>query len=359
MNGRRAIRKSNKMKKIIIALISSAFIISCGHKNEKQESLETGNIIAVKVARVQSENVSGNITATGLITTENEAKLSFKISGVIDRIFVSEGQFIKKGQVLATIKITEINSQLAQANLAMEKAQRDYIRANNLYNDSVVTLEQLQNAKTGLDLAKKSVDVVAFNRQFASITATADGFVTKKIANQGEVVSSGIPVLVINEIRNSNDWELKVGLTDKEWALISPGQKAIVELDAFPNRQFSAYVFRKSQAADQMSGSFQVELKINTGNEKPAIGMFGKATILSNEARHLYTIPYEAIIQADGNKAYVFVPQPDSSVKKIEIVIQSFNKKNVIIQSGVEAGQQVIVSNSAYLNEQSKVSIEN
>lgn len=347
------------MKKIIIALISAAFITSCGHKTEKQESLETGNIIPVKVVTVQSESFNGNIAATGLITTENEARLSFKISGVIDRIFVNEGRLIKKGQLLATLKITEINSQLAQANLAMEKAQRDYTRASNLYNDSVVTLEQLQNAKTGLDVAKKSVDVVAFNRQFASIAATADGFVTKKIANEGEVVSSGSPVLVINEIRNSNDWELKVGLTDKEWAVISPGQKAIVELDAFPGKQFSAYVFRKSQAADQVSGSFQVELKINTGTEKPAIGMFGKATIMSNEARHLFTVPYEAIVQADGNKAYVFVPQPDSSVKKMEVIIQSFNKKNVIIQSGVEAGQQVIVSNSAFLNEQSKVSIEN
>ncbi len=340
-------------------MISVAFITSCGYKNENQESLETGNIIPVKVATVQSENVSGNISATGLTSTENEAKLSFKIGGVIDKIFVNEGQFIKKGQLLATLKITEINSQLAQANLAMEKAQRDYARANNLYKDSVATLEQLQNAKTGLDVAKKSVDVVVFNRQFASITATADGFVTKKIANEGEVVSSGAPVLAINEIRNASDWELKVGLTDKEWAVISPGQKAIVELDAFPGKQFSAYVFRKPQAADQMSGSFQVELKINTGKEKPAIGMFGKATIMSNEARHLYSVPYEAIVQADGNKAYVFIPQPDSCVKKVEVSIQSFNEKNVIIKSGIEAGQQVVVSNSAFLNEQSKVSIQN
>jgi hypothetical protein len=64
-------------------------------------------------------------------------------------------------------------------------------------------------------------------------------------------------------------------------------------------------------------------------------------------------------VQADGNKAYVFVPLPDGSVKKQEVIILSFNKKNVFIQSGIEAGQQVIVSNNAFLNELSKVSIEN
>jgi RND family efflux transporter MFP subunit len=334
-------------------------ITSCGHKNKEEDPLETGNTIAVNIARVQYEEISGNITATGLITTENEAKLSFKIGGVIDKIFVNEGQFIKKGQLLATLKITEINSQLAQANLAMEKAERDYTRANSLYKDSVMTLEQFQNSKTALDISKKSVDAVAFNRQFASITATANGFVTKKIANEGEVVSPGNPVLAINEIKSSSDWELKVGVTDKEWASISIGQKASVELDAFSGKLFSAYVFRKSQAADPTSGSFQVEIKINFTNEKPAIGMFGKATIVSGEARQFYTVPYEAIIQADGDKAFVFVPQPDSSVKKTEVIIQSFNEKNVILKSGIEAGQQVVISNSAFLNEQSKVSIKN
>jgi multidrug efflux pump subunit AcrA (membrane-fusion protein) len=87
------------------------------------------------------------ITASGLLSTENEARLSFKISGIIEKIFVKEGDRVRKGQLLATLKSTEIASQVQQVQLTVEKAQRDYQRANNLYKDSVVTLEQLQNAE--------------------------------------------------------------------------------------------------------------------------------------------------------------------------------------------------------------------
>ncbi len=63
----------------------------------------------------------------------------------------------------------------------------------------MATLEQLQNSpKTGLDIAQKTVDAAVFNKKYAYIYAGADGFVTKKLANEGEVVSGGMPILAIN-----------------------------------------------------------------------------------------------------------------------------------------------------------------
>ena len=191
------------MKKIItyLSLIfaTATMISSCGKQHTESSSLPNAEeAIPVKLAPVQNLEKLNSITATGLLTTENEARYSFKIGGVIDHINVDEGQFFKKGRLLATLKITEIESQLAQANLGYEKAKRDFTRVSNLYNDSVATLEQLQNAKTGLDIARKTIDAIAFNKKYAYIYANSDGFVTKKIANEGEVISGGMPVLAIN-----------------------------------------------------------------------------------------------------------------------------------------------------------------
>jgi RND family efflux transporter MFP subunit len=152
------------------------------------------------------------INASGLVSTENEARLSFKIGGIIEKIYVKEGDRIKKGQLLATLKSTEIASQVQQVQLTVEKAQRDYQRANNLYKDSVVTLEQLQNAKTGLDIARQNLQQVAFNQEYSKIYAPADGFVVKKIGNEGELASSGSPVLFANALSASSKWILKIGL---------------------------------------------------------------------------------------------------------------------------------------------------
>jgi RND family efflux transporter MFP subunit len=349
------------MKRIIFQLfplLTLMFFSSCNSSHsEKKFTLSQEEAIPVKLATVNKLENGNSVIATGLLATVNEAKYSFKIGGVIDRITVNEGQFFKKGQLLATLKVTEIEAQLSQANLGYEKAKRDYTRTLNLYRDSVATREQLENAKTGLDIAQKTIDAIAFNKKYAFIYGAADGFVTKKLANEGEVVSGGMPILAINETSGSNDWVLKIGVTDKEWSAIETGNKASVSLDAFPGKIFPGIVFRKSQAADQASGSLQVEVRPMLPGIKPAMGMFGKAVINVGSKTVLPTIPYEALIEADGNNAFVFVPVDSSRVKRLPIVIESFNNREVIVKSGLENVSAIVVSNSAFLNERSIITI--
>jgi len=345
------------MKNTLI-LLTGLLLVACGSKKTEKNPFPANNeAIAVKVADIQSLENGKIIQATGLVTTENEARYSFKIGGIIESMSVEEGQHFRRGQLLATLKITEINSQLQQAQLGYEKAQRDFTRASNLYNDSVATLEQFQNAKTAMDIAKKNIDVVSFNQNYAAIYALADGFVTKQMAHVGEVVGAGTPIFTINENNGNKDWVLKVGVTDKQWANIQENQQAQVTLDAFPDKTFQATVFRKSQAADQTSGSFQIELKLQLDSEKLAVGMFGKAMIVPTVKTNQVAIPYDALIEAEGNRGYVFTPIENTKVKKIPVQIASFDKNQVFVEKGLEGVGQVVVSNSAFLNEKSAIKI--
>ena len=341
---------------IIISLLTLPLFFACKEEKKENNPFETADVISIKTATVESLLLTGNISASGLVTTENQANYGFKIGGVISRIYVEEGQFFKKGQLLATLDQTEISSGLNQANLNLKKFERDYARANNLYKDSVYTLEQLQNTKTGLDIARKQKDVVAFNSRYAKIYATADGFVAHKIANEGEVVGPGSPILAINETSKNNNYLLKVGLTDKEWASVKIGQKAIVILDGFPDEKFEAIVFRKSQASDAALGSFQIELKLSMKNQKPAVGMFGKAEIQTDKAEDFMIIPYNSLIEADGNKAFVFIVK-NNKVKRQPITITKFDNDKVFVKEGLQKTDQIVISNSAYLNEQSTIKI--
>ena len=344
------------MKSSILAFAAAVLLTSCGKKNTEKNALPETDEIPVKVASVSSLQTPDKIAATGLVTTENKGKYAFKIGGVISKISVHEGQFFQKGQLLAALNTTEINSGLEQAKLNVEKANRDYTRAMNLYKDSVTTLEQVQNAKTALDVAKKAEEAVAFNNQYSAIYAASDGFVTEKIGIEGEVVAAGAPILAINESKGNNDYELKVGVTDREWAAISINQKASVALDGFPDKTIPAYVFRKSQASDNAGGSFQVELKLQLGTLHPAAGMFGKAEIFTGATSHNTVIPYEALIEADGNNAFIFEID-NNKVRRIPVVISGFDNKQVYIKSGLENVSQIVVSNSAFLNELSTIRI--
>ncbi|HEY8935755.1 MAG TPA: efflux RND transporter periplasmic adaptor subunit [Cyclobacteriaceae bacterium] len=343
-----------------LCICVGSLLISCGHKNE-QENINRAaghaEAIPVKVIPVSSLKWSDDIVATGLLTTENEASYSFKIGGVISKILVDEGQFFSRGQVLAVLNTTEITAGYEQARLSVEKAQRDYDRALHLYKDSVFTLEQLQNTKTGLDIAQKAAEAVAFNKQYAQINAASDGFVTKKIAHEGEVVGPGAPVLTINETKGNSNYVLKVGVTDEEWAAIAVNQKAIVKLDGYPDRSFEAYVFRKSLTSDRATGSFQIELKTKLGDVRPATGMFGRVQIIALQTRSLPIVPYDALIEADGNKAFVFTTAGSNKVKKIPVVISQFDNQKAYISQGLENIREVVISNSSYLNENSIIQI--
>lgn len=343
-------------KSITISLLSLFLISSCKEEKKETKPFETADVIAVKTASVGSLALASNINASGLVTTENETTYSFKIGGVVSGIFVEEGQFFRKGQLLATLDETEIRAGLNQSDLNVQKNERDYKRASNLYKDSVYTLEQVQNTRTGLDIARKQKDAVAFNVRYSKIYATADGFVSQKVANKGEIVGPGSPVLMINETSQNNNYLLKVGLTDTEWASTKIGQKATVTLDGYPGKTFDAFVFRKSQAADMALGSFQVELKLTMNDSKPAVGMFGKAEIKTEHSEDFIVIPYNSLLEADGNKAFVYVVE-NNKVKKRPVTIAKFENSKVFVQDGLQKNDNIVISNSAYLNEQSTIKI--
>lgn len=346
------------MKKIQLTLLAlTTILFACKEKPKNSSPLGEPDVIPVKVTSVSAFGVPHNLQASGLISTENEANYSFKIGGVISKILVEEGQFFKKGQLLATLNTTEIAAGVAQADLGVDKAKRDYTRAVNLHKDSVFTLEQLQNTRTALDVAQKTKEAAAFNQRYAQIYAATDGFVTKKLASEGEVVGGGSPVLMTSSTQQNHSYLLKVGVTDQEWAEITPGQAAKVSLDGYPDKVFQAEVFRKLQSADKEIGSFQVELKLSLGNIKPAIGMFGKAEIQTSASQNATTIPFSALVEADGEKGFIFTLDAANKVRKVAVNILKFDNKKVYLKDNLEKIDKVVVSNSAYLNEESIVKV--
>jgi len=346
------------MKYIQFTVAASALLFfSCSEPTKNTNPLGEQDIIAVKVADVSSLSMPSSITVTGLVGTEDQTNYSFKIGGVISDVFVEEGQFFRKGQLLATLNTTEISAGVAQSGLGVEKAKRDYERASNLYKDSVFTLEQLQNTRTALDISKKVKEAVAFNERHAKIYATSEGFVAKKIANEGEVVGGGMPVLLTNSVSSTNSYLLKVGVSDLEWTAIKIGQTAKVKLDGYPDQEFDATVLRKLQSADREIGSFQVELKLQLNSVTPPVGMFGKAEIVVGRDENYVAIPYSSLIEADGNKGFIFSTSGKSRVKKVPVNIVKIEKERVFISNKLEGIRQIVISNSAFLNEQSTIKI--
>lgn len=337
----------------------AGFLSSCGEKTTAA-STPKSDVIPVKVIPVSQNDKAASFTVSGQFTTDDEVMLSFKTGGVIQKIMVKEGDAVKLGQVLAVLNRTEIDAQAQQAQLAYEKAQRDYKRAQNLYADSVATLEQLQNAETGLKLARQQLQAVQFNRSYSEIRAPKNGYVLRKLANEGQVVGAGVPVLQTNGAQSSN-WLLRVGISDREWALLKKGDEAVIETEALPGQVLQGIVLRKSEGVDPSSGSFVADIKlVSTGKAAIASGMFGKATIHINAGKEQATgwaIPYDALLDADGSTGYVFITNDNRTAKKQKVTIAGMEKHNVIVSDGLQNAARLIISGSAYLTDNSPITI--
>lgn len=332
-------------------------IFACKGRDQREKAIIQQDTIPVKVISLVEEDTDAEIITSGYFTTNDETVLSFKNGGVINRIYVKEGDKITKGQLLATVNPTEIGSQVEQVQLSLQKAQRDYDRASKLFKDSVATLEQLQNAKTALDVAKQQIQSAKFNEGYTAIRATKNGYVLRKLANDGQIVGPGTPVLQINGANESN-WILKVGLSDKQWSALKVGDRATITSEALPEQILQAKVSRKSESIDPQSGTFGVELVLNDRQVKGlAAGLFGKASIFPSKKQTSFTIPYDALLDGGENEGYVFITDDHHTAKKVKVQLGTVQKDKIVVIGGLENAISVIISGSAYLTDGSKIKV--
>jgi RND family efflux transporter MFP subunit len=346
----------NEMKTTIQIGIMFLFlaVVAAGCKTEAKKAEATDNTIPVKIISSSALSQAQAVETSGLLASDNEARLSFKTGGIIRDILVKEGDKVRQGQLLATLNTTEIAAQMSQAEENLMKAKRDAQRIQNLYRDSVSTKEQLENSQTAMILAEKQLDIVKFNMAQSKIFATTDGVVIQKLQNAGEQVQGGTPVLFISSTSNK-DWIIKCGLTDKDWARLKGGEKADITFDAYP-QGFSGSVKSLAQGSDPGSGLYQVEIRVDKQAAKLANGLFAKVSIYPKEKTNMISIPVDALIEGEKDSAFVFVAQNNKAFRKpVKIAFMQGDK--AFILSGIDKGEQVIREGSAYLAEGAAIKI--
>ena len=352
-----------RLSSYLIILFAAIAMASCGARTETLRKKES-TAIPVRVLPVKEYNAFETIPVSGQFTTDDEVMMSFKTTGIINKIFVKEGDAIKKGQLLATLNLTEIEGSLQQAQLAYEKTNRDLQRLNSLYADSVATLEQVQNGKTNRDLAAQQLNTARFNRQYSEIRAEANGFVLRKLANEGQLVNAGNPVIQTNGA-GSGKWILRAGVTDKQWTVIKTGETAEIGIASGAGQPVAGKVTRKSESVDPSNGLFSIDITLNgrqPGNI--AAGMFGTGVIRTGEhsaaeknSTETWSVPYEALLDGDGTSGFVFVTNDSKTAQKVKVAIAGVEKDHVIVSRGLENTKLLIVSGSAYLTDNSTIQI--
>lgn len=339
----------------ILLIMTVLFTASCVNRSPEKP---TDEAVRVRVSEIYRQKISIPVHSTGILAPSEEMRLSFKTGGLVAHIQVREGQKVKKGDMLASLNLSEISARAGQAQDAYDKALRDYGRAQNLYSDSVVTLEQKQDASTALNVAKSNLEIARFNLAHSKIIAPDDGIILKQLVRENEMVSQGYPVFLFGTF--GRHWKVKCGISDRDIVKISKGDTASLTFDAWPGIRFGAVVSLIGGMSNPYTGSYDTELLLDNPSEYRLVSGF-VAGVDIYPARRAFSIliPVGSIIEADGDQGFVFVVNDSQKAGRIKVKIESVVDTMVAVK-GIPAGiSRIVTDGAAYLKDGDKVKVVN
>lgn len=339
----------------LAATAAAILLAACGSAAGNAAPGDVADPTPVRTAPVSHETVARPIAATGTLGMKEEVTLAFKIGGVTRAIFADAGARVRAGDTLATLDLREIDATVSRARSAAEKTARDLARARRLHADSVVPLAQLQDAETADAVARADLETARFNRRYAVIVAPASGVILRRLAEPGELVTSGQPVLVLGSM--ARGMVLRLGLADRDVVQVRRGDRAVVRFDALPGRALAGSVSEIAAAADPSTGTYTVEVRLPETRSLTS-GFVGRAEIHPAASRPVTLVPIESLTEADDSAGTVFALAPDGHrAERRRVSIAFLAGDRVAVTNGLEGISKVITDGAAYLADGQRVRV--
>jgi RND family efflux transporter MFP subunit len=212
--------------------------------------------------------------------------------------------------------------------------------------------------RTAFAVAREQVRIARFNQQFSEIRAPVAGRIVRKLLNEGELAAPGTPVLFMNATAGADTWTLRAGVADKDWARLRVGDPATVRLDAYPDRDFTGRVSRLAAGADPASGTWQIDIQVRPQpGAALATGLFARATLRPRQQAAYHVVPAEALVEGEGENAFVFAPAAGRRVRKLPVRVAFLDGGQVYVRAGLDSVPQVITKGAGFLTEFSTINV--
>ena len=358
----------------LIAICATGFILfSCGNS---QSGKMGDDEFAVATINETSSNQTISYPAT--IKGTQDIEVRPQVSGFIVKLYVDEGATVRKGQPLFLIDPTQYKAAVDQADAAVKTAESslrtmELTEKNKhmLFEKQIISsfeyetvVNNLLSARAALAQAKAALVSAKQNLDFCTVKSPSDGVIGTFPYRIGALVSASIadPLTTVSEIK---DLYVYFSMTEKELLnLTRAGGTLKEQLEKMPAvkleladgsmYEFEGKIDAVSGVIDQSTGS--VSMRAIFPNTKNVLRSGGMANVIFP-----YTIPDAILVPQNAtveiqDKKFVYVLQPDSTVKYTEIQISPMNDgKNFIVTSGLKANDKIVIEGVQQLSDGRKI----
>lgn len=350
-----------KIFRILLAVVligGSLFAIAQVLKNNKKKAEEktaivaqTNATVAVRVSPVTKSAPDLDVIANGNFAPSQELSFSAEKPGRVVNVLVKEGSSVSKGQVLATIRVDQLNVDLASAEAAYQTAVTDFDRYTNAFKTGGVTQQQLDQAKLQLSNAKAKLDASRINLGDATIRASINGIVNAKFIEPGSVVAAGTKLF---DIVNVSTLKLLVTVNEAQVANLKTGKQVKVKASVYPGKEFTGTITFIAPKADA-SLNFPVEITItNNPGQQLKAGMYGTAVFDFPDQAPAIIVPRTAFVGSVSSGEVFVAENGVAKLKKVTAGRVFGNQVEVV--DGLQESEQVIISGQINLADGVKIS---
>jgi len=307
MNKLKSLLKNKKLWIILLFIASVYFVYTIARR-------DSINTIPVKKVEVENRIVEKTISATGEVSSLDDAALAFNTTGKITHIYVKEGDQVKKGDLLAQLDTSAVGETLQVARDARDIALRDreYFIEKYQYNKSGAGGKEeydisLRKYEELISQAEANLAARQAAYRDTTLFAPASGIVYYMNKSVGELATIGEAFIKIADL---NQLVFEVELDQEDYGLVKKDQKVKVELDAFDNKEIPGYVYELPLYANGGANArFKIKIKFDENIDViPLLGMTGDVHIVVAETpQPVDALFYDEIFTDENDAYYVWV----------------------------------------------------
>src|SRR5690554_59653 len=328
------------------SLLSVALLFSCGgaDKSGSTEN-EAPQKAKVRVEEVKLVPVDQISTFTATVEADKVNNIAPAMGGRIREIYVDVGSNVRKGQVLVAMDASTFSQQETQ----VATLRRDYERYKELYDVGGISKQQLDQAKTQLDVAESAMGNLGENTRLVS---PLSGVVTARNYDPGDVAMQ-LPILTIESM---NPVKVTLSVSERYYNDVKVGMPVDVQTDALGDEVFEGKISLIYPTIDPVSHTFTVEVTVPNGNQRLRPGMFARVKMNFGSNDRPLLSDMAVLKQVGSNDRYVFVEENGKAVYTLVQLGVRINDKYEIL-SGLNAGDRVIIHGNTNLIDGSEVEV--
>lgn len=319
-------------------LLALALLASCGGKEQTGSAdSEASQKSNVRVEEVQLVAVNQISTFTATIEADKVNNIAPAMSGRIRKIYVDVGSYVSRGQALVAMDAANFTQQETQ----VATLRRDYERYNELFAVGGISKQQLDQAKTQLDIAESALKNLGEN---TTLTSPVSGVVTARNYDPGDVTSQQ-PILTIENI---NPVKAMVNVSESFYSMVVKGMPVEVQADALGSEIFNGKVTLIYPTIDPISHTFTVEVSVPNSDKRLRPGMFARVKMNFGTNKRPLVSDRAVLKQTGSNDRYVFLEKEGKAIYTLVELGARIDDKYEIV-SGLNAGDRVIVEGNTGL----------